>query len=372
MAEILNYFDAEIPREVIDRSVSELAGGHVVGLPFDTCYALCGLATDEQVGHALRSADAGESAWALASADPESARVLLEPLSTLQSRLISRLWPGPVLMRFPDGERLPSLPDAVVPLVQSPAGLQLLVPESPLCRRVLELLAGPLVCAVSGDRHIGETAEHLNQRSGTNTGLIVDAGPTLRRYPLTILDVSPDSWKVARPGAVPERTIAEAACCQVLFICSGNTCRSPMAERLFRKLLARGLKCHEEELLKRGFSVRSAGLAAFEGAPASRESVELLHERGIDLSDHQSRRVSANLLLDADYILTMTRMHRETILQSYPELADRVRTIAPDGADVSDPYGAGIDEYRRCFEQLENYLVTFANRFVDAQSGDQT
>jgi protein-tyrosine-phosphatase len=68
----------------------------------------------------------------------------------------------------------------------------------------------------------------------------------------------------------------------------------------------------------------------------------------------------------------MTRMHRETILQSYPQLAERARTVAPDGTDVSDPYGAGIEEYRRCCDQLEGYLVTFANSLVNAKPGDET
>lgn len=375
MAEILNYFDAGLPRDVFERVLSELAVGRLVGLPFDTCYAVCGVATDEQLGKAMPSFDTGESMWALACANPESAIAYLGSASPLQSRLASRLWPGPVLMRFPEaaeGDALRSISPEVLSLVRPGGGLQVVVPESPLCRHVLELLPGPLVWAASGTRYVGASAEQLSQRAGSKVRLIVDAGPTLRRYPLTILDVSRGEWNVARPGAVPERAIAEAGCCQVLFVCSGNTCRSPMAERLFRKMLSGRLRCSEEDLIRRGFSVRSAGLAAFEGAPASVESVELLRESGIDLSDHQSRRVDANLLLHADHVLTMTRMHRETILQQYPQLEDRVRTVAPDGMDVSDPYGGGIEEYRRCCNQLDGYLAKFADSLVDGEPGEQT
>lgn len=371
MAELLNYFDAGTPQDVVQRTIEELKRGHLVGLPFDTRYAVCGIATNAQVAVTVGAIEP-QGSWALACSDVDAAVKSLSALSQLQFRLASRLWPGPALLRFHDvaaGAGLDSVPAAVISLVTTQGALQIVVPESPLCRQVLQSLPGPVLTAVSGDHHTAADAAELFRRSGTQTDLVVDAGPTLRRYPLTIVDVARDSWNILRPGAVPEKTVAEAACLQVLFVCTGNTCRSPMAERLFRKLLSEKLNCEEADLTSRGVVVRSAGLAAFDGAPASVEAVELLRELGIDLDDHQSRRATASLLLHADYVVTMTRMHRETILQQYPQLGDRVRTVAQDGTDVSDPFGEGIDEYRRCRDQLERNLDTFASRLISEVAG---
>jgi protein-tyrosine phosphatase len=141
-----------------------------------------------------------------------------------------------------------------------------------------------------------------------------------------------------------------------LFVCTGNTCRSPMAEGLFRKLLAERLKCPEDELVDRGFMVASAGVAAAHGSPPSPEAVEILADRGVDLRGHESQPVTAQLLSQADHIFTMTRSHRELLVRDFPEMAESVRLLARDGADVIDPIGAGLDEYRRCADQIEQYL----------------
>ena len=262
MAEILNYFDASDPRDVIRRAVEELAAGGLVGLPFDTGYAACGIAANEKVAQTLQSSAADDSTWALACLNIEVAGEYLPPLSELQSRLVARLWPGPVLMRFQDAVTdgaSGSLPGQTVSLIKPQGGLQVVVPESSLCCHVLQLLQRPLVFAAAGERNTAEDARLLNGRCGEGLSLIVDAGPTLRRFPLTVLDLGKDAWSVVRPGALAERMIAEASCRQVLFVCTGNTCRSPMAERLFRKMLAARLKCHEEDLLHRGYTVSSAG-----------------------------------------------------------------------------------------------------------------
>jgi protein-tyrosine phosphatase len=126
-----------------------------------------------------------------------------------------------------------------------------------------------------------------------------------------------------------------------------------MAEGIFRKLLSERLNCPEDELVDRGFMVASAGVAAAPGNPASPEGVELLIDRGVDLRGHESQPVTPQLLSQADQIFTMTRSHRDFLVREFPDTASRVKLLARDGSDIIDPIGSGMEEYRRCAEQIE-------------------
>jgi protein-tyrosine phosphatase len=133
-----------------------------------------------------------------------------------------------------------------------------------------------------------------------------------------------------------------------------------MAEGLFRKLLADRLNCSEDDLVDRGYMVISAGVAAGLGSPPSPEAVDILKDRGVDLRGHESQPVTSQLLSQADQIFTMTRSHQELVAREFPEAAPRIRLLARDGSDIIDPIGAGIDEYRRCADQIEAYLQDLA------------
>jgi protein-tyrosine-phosphatase len=139
---------------------------------------------------------------------------------------------------------------------------------------------------------------------------------------------------------------------KILFVCTGNICRSPMAEGLLKKMALDN---------QWSLEAQSAGLAAFNGVPATQEAVEACKEKGIDISAHQSQPLSKNLVLESTLILTMTDKHKESILRKMPQLADKVilfSDFAGQGIeDVEDPMGQSIDVYRKIFSQIEGYLL---------------
>ena len=132
---------------------------------------------------------------------------------------------------------------------------------------------------------------------------------------------------------------AACAVLRVLFVCTGNTCRSPMAETIFRKVVAEKLACRDWELRERRIDVFSAGIAAGENEPASRESVQIMQEFGLDLSQHLSQRVTDHMLENSTLVLALTDRHRLALCEVRPDLADRIQLLARNGEDIADPIG---------------------------------
>ncbi len=144
---------------------------------------------------------------------------------------------------------------------------------------------------------------------------------------------------------------------RVLFVCTGNTCRSPMAEGLLKKM-------SQENGLD--LEVQSAGLAAFAGLPVSPEAVEACRAKGVDISTHQTQPLGKTLVIESDLIITMTGKHKEMIVKKMPSLETKVSVLsemAGEGiVDVEDPVGQPLEVYQGALDQIEKYLSKSLDR----------
>ncbi len=138
----------------------------------------------------------------------------------------------------------------------------------------------------------------------------------------------------------------------ILFVCTANICRSPMAEGLLRRKL-------EQEGLSKSYEVRSAGLWAMDGRPASPYAIRVMAERGIDISGHKAHSLDLKDIEEADLILTMESDQAESLRLEFPEHRQKIFMLSEMVGrryDVFDPYGGPLTEYRLCAAELEELI----------------
>lgn len=355
MAETAGSGDAREHSDLIHEIVQILTDGGIVALPTEAGYVTAASVLSDT---ALERLPASNGKTVLLARSIDEAVDFLPQLEDTGRRVMRRCWPGPVVLQCPAAATTGGLCSSLSETGRSKLlsdELDCWVPSESLFHDVARLLSAPLAAAVP-DTPVTSSDDP------ENVDLVVTIDEIQFPQGPTYVRITGSDTEVTKEGVVGAATVRRMMSQVILFVCTGNTCRSPMAEGLFRTMLCERLGVEADQLDDRGFIVASAGIAAGYGMPASPESAELLADRGIDIGMHASQPLTERLLNQTDFVYTMTRGHRNAILAQRPDLADRVQVLAPDGSDVPDPIGGGMEEYRRCQHAIESYLEHVISR----------
>jgi protein-tyrosine phosphatase len=361
---VIDIRSAEDSRDLVHRAVQTLAEGKLVAFPTETVYGLAASALDADAVERLLSVKGRATGHPLALAvkSLDDALDYAPEMPMLAQRLARRCWPGPLTVVVKDSQRtslVSQLPPSVRKAVVPSGTLGLRVPAHALILDVLRMIAGPL--ALSSANRTGQpdalSAEQVVASLGDDVQLVLDDGHCRYGQASSVVLVEDNHLKLLRAGVVSEKNLKRLASLMILMVCTGNTCRSPMAEAICRHRIAERLGCREEELENHGVVVGSAGISAMLGGRAAAEAVDVMGRRGLDLTRHESQPLTAQLVRQADVIFAMTRSHLSAIVSQWPEAALRVKLLSYDELDIADPIGSPLPVYERCADQLDAALV---------------
>lgn len=368
---VIDIRNAEDARDVVHRAVQALAEGYLVALPTETVYGLAASACRADAVERLMQAKGRPTGkpFPLAIKSADEAADFVPDLSPLARRLARRCWPGPVTLVLENRHQeglTQQLPPAVREIVTPNGTVGLRVPANEMSQDVLRMLSGPIVLTSANRSGEAEavTAEQVVRSVGDEVAIVLDDGPCRYGQASSVVRVQHNKFEMLREGVVAESTLRRLAGVMVVFVCTGNTCRSPMAELLMRATLAKVLNCKLEELENRGVMVVSAGIAAAPGCPPAAEAVQVMHEYGLDLAPHEAQPLTEQLARHADLIITMTQSHMQSIVERWPNAAERTFMLLPEGGDISDPIGQTVGAYRQCAEQISAAVQRHANRVL--------
>lgn len=365
ITEILTIGDGADRDVMTSRAAKVLEDGGLVAFPTETVYGL-GARADlpESVARLRRAKDREDGKpFTLHVASVADALQYTDDLSPLARRLMRKAWPGPLTLvvdvREPASTpALRELPPETVDALYLDSTIGLRCPHDDWATGLLGKVPGPVVAA-SANRagtappRSGEEARKALE--GVDVDLLVSGDSTRYAGASTIVRVRGYELEFLRTGVLDQRIVEKLATLHLLFVCTGNTCRSPMAEGLAKHRLAQSVGCRVDQLPAHRILVHSAGTAGGFGG-VSEGSVKAMKKRGIDIAKHRSSQLTQEEINRADKIFVMTESHRQAVLSMAPDAEKRTSLILQD-EDVPDPVGGPDQEYEQCAIQIERGLA---------------
>jgi tRNA threonylcarbamoyl adenosine modification protein (Sua5/YciO/YrdC/YwlC family) len=397
--EILKIVDPVKDIEAIKKAAECVDSGGLVVFPTETVYGIACRADKKSFARLdkIKTREA-DKRYTLHIGDKDRLSDFVPSLTLPERKLVKNSWPGPLTIVFPldDGDinqLKTKFSDETVELLYTDNTIGIRCPDRPTAKVLLNLCKFPVVAPsanISGGRPAINAQQAAEQLDGL-VDMILDAGPCKYKKSSTVVKISSAGFSILREGTYSEQQIRKMLTVNILFVCTGNTCRSPMAEGFAKKALAEKLgcgidpaptphschnsgltckpipilkndkqmpaeriqsRCGVDQLVQIGYKVASAGVSAVNGVGASAEAIRFCETRNADISGHKSRRITAEMIKEADYIFAMSAGHKNDIIQLCPDAEKRCMLLS-DSGDISDPFGGEFQLYKICGGAIE-------------------
>ncbi len=342
---------SKLTPEVMAQAADVLENAGLVVFPTETVYGIGARVDKPEAIKRLRELKGRpDRAFTVHIGDKQDIERYVPVVGSLTKRLVRKLWPGPLTLildaqKPSEIEFVHKLGSKAVGELYHEATIGLRCPNNEIASRLLKNVAAPVVAA-SANRADKPPAWDVDQVLASLDGavdLVLDGGESQYRQASTIVRIKGCDYEIIREGVYDAGIIERVSRVRILFVCTGNTCRSPMAEGLAKQVAAQLLKCGEADLPAKGVIVQSAGTSGGHGS-VSPAAVEVMKKRHIDISSHFSTQLTGEMIEAADHVLVMSRSHKSVVISMAPEAENRVQSLLGE-REVDDPIGGDVDVY---------------------------
>jgi L-threonylcarbamoyladenylate synthase len=345
----------------IREAASVIDAGGLVAFPTETVYGIACRAKQDSLSRLteVKGRDADKH-YTLHIGQVEQYRRYVPHAGLRAEKLVRQAWPGPLTLIFRlEPSDIPTRTsrldtDAVETLYKNNS-IGIRCPDHPVASLLLRSVSSPVVApsANLSGQEPAVNAEQVLAQLSDRVDLILDGGPCKYGKSSTVAAVGTRGLEVLRAGIYSREQLQAMSQVVFLFVCTGNTCRSPMADGLFRKHLAEKIGCRIDELEQFGYKVLSAGTMDMAGMPASTEAVLACALKGVDLGGHRSRRLTRSLVEMSDRIFAMARSHCEHVVFLSPEAQSKCSLLAGE-QEIPDPIGRPQEYFDDCANLIED------------------
>ena len=360
---VLKLDAAKIDTMKIKEAATIIDSGGLVAFPTETVYGIaCRVKKDSLARLDNLKGRTSDKYYTLHIGQNSDVGNYVPTIGMKAQKLIRNAWPGPLTIVFEldkndidkQGKKLG---EEVFESLYKDNSIGIRCPDNAIAAMLLRQTSFPVVAPsanITDSPPAVDDVQVLDKLSG-KIDLLLDAGPCKYKQSSTVVKIGKKGMRILRPGVYSQAELEGLSGLQFLFVCTGNTCRSPMAEGIFRKYLAEKLQYDIDGLSEIGYKVNSAGIIGSVGYPASAEAVTACAAKGVDIKAHRNKGLSRELIEASDIIFAMEQIHRDRVVILDPKAANRCFLLAGN-TGIPDPIGHPQKSYDNCANLIERAI----------------